>query len=82
MHHREFINWLAENSFVEHKARSYNIRVHIKGNSEEFTNWVDFPYSPTESPWCALERAGIYEVVILEWLVNVYSKRKITWREY
>ena len=72
---RNEINDLVDNSFVEHMSRKYKIRVHMKSDDpNRFTKWVDFDYYPFKSPWAILTFAGKYECVILEWLVNVYTK--------
>ena len=73
--HRDEINNLVENSFVEHMLRKRKIRVHTRhDDSDKFTKWVDFSYSLMESPWGVLNNAGKYECIILEWLVNFYAK--------
>ena len=80
MLHREEINKLTEYLFIEHKSRQRKIRIHAKGDGNEFTKWVDFDYYFDQTPWCVLERCGEeYECVLLEWLVNVYSKQYQHW---
>lgn len=74
---RDEINWLVENSFVEHKSYQRRLRVHLKGAGDKFTEYKDFHYTWVGDIWKILESELYgYEAVILEWLVNVWEKDK------
>lgn len=75
--HRETINWLCDNSFVEIKESQRKIRVHVKGlhgDKDAYSHWKDFNYSWHQNIWELVTRdLKGYEYVLIEWLVNVYE---------
>jgi len=69
------INRIAEDSFLTYYQGSRRIKIHIKKAPDEtkYNDYVEFRVAINETLWDLLLRAGPYQVVVLEWLVNVYE---------
>lgn len=76
---RHKVNQIADDSFLTYYPRTRKIKIHIKKSPDEtkYNDFIEFQVNWPESLWDVLLRAGDYEVVILEWLINEYLKGKI-----
>jgi len=72
---RDEINKIAEDSFLTYYPGSRKIKIHIKKSPDEtrYNDFVEIQWGYDETIWHVLLRAGPYEVVVLEWIINVYE---------
>jgi hypothetical protein len=82
---KDEINHIADTSFLTHDPRCKVFKIHTKPTPDgtKYTDYVEFILYWNETPWDLLLKAGVYEVVVLEWIINVHeldaAKRRAKW---